>query len=347
MKYSVFCILSFALYTFNLFGQTPPEDGNYSIDSSEKACSTAMNSQICEQSSFDCESCNTCCASCCDGWVYVDHVEGHWLDNRQGYTSLGVFLPVPILKSSTFLPFVDLRGHWFNNGKAAANLGGGLRYINTKTSRVFGVNAFYDYRRISWNNDAHQLGIGFEALSPCWDIRINGYLPLGERSFHSKRHCFEFSGDFFATCRASRSSMSGFDAEIGKWLTRCNCFNLYGAVGFYSYFPNKHNRNLYGGQARLLADIGRYVSLEVRGGYDQVSHGMMQGRIAITIPFDAIFRRTGNNCNDRGCQSCCCFDIACQPIYRQEIIALSGKDCCWQWNWDDGDDDSDFSQSSW
>ncbi len=79
-------------------------------------------SQACEQSYCDCAPCNPCCTSCCDGWVYVDHVEGHWLDNREGYTSLGVFLTGPYFKKISLHAFVDLRGHWFNNGKAAANL---------------------------------------------------------------------------------------------------------------------------------------------------------------------------------------------------------------------------------
>ncbi len=56
---------------------------------------------------------------------------------------------------------------------------------------------------------------------------------------------------------------------------------------------------------------------------------MVQGRISITIPFDKILHWTGKNCSDRTNQSCCCCDLACQPHYRQEIIALSGKDCCW------------------
>lgn len=347
MKYSVLYIFSLILYTTTLFGQSTTESSNYPIDFdmdfnmdfNEEASSAPIGNELYEEPCFDCAPCNPCCMSCCDGWVYVDHVEGHWLDNREGYTSLGLFVPVPISKTPRFLPFLDLRGHWFNDGKAAANLGGGLRLINYNTSRVFGVNAFYDYRKVSWNNEVHQIGIGFEALSPCWDFRFNGYFPLGERSFHSRRHHFEFTeGDgFMASCRESRNSMAGFDAEVGRWLNRCNCFNLYGAIGFYSYFPNKNKRNLYGGQARLLADIGRYVSLEVRGGYDQVSHGMVQGRITITIPFDTISRWAGNNCSNRNCQNCCCFDVACQPIYRQEIIALSGKDCCWEWNWCDSE----------
>lgn len=283
---------------------------------------------------FECIQSNNCCNTCCEPWIYLDHVEGRWLDNTQGYTSFGLFLPLPIFGTSKLLPFVDLREHVFNRGRTAGNFGGGVRFRANKISTAFGVNAFFDYRKASWNHYFYQLGFGFEVLNPCCDFRVNTYLPIGERHAHSKLQVFNLGDGFKAKCRERRNSMYGYDVELGRWLKRvglCDNFNLYGAVGFYSYFPNKHQHDVYGGEARLAARIGNYLSFEIKGGYDNVFHTLVQGRITLTIPFD-IFTKIRQCCHQECCSS---YDIACQPIYRQEIIPLSNKECCCTWNWDD------------
>lgn len=285
-----------------------------------------MSSEPCAEMPDDCTptcDCGCCPSICCEPRVYVDHVEGRWLDNREGYTSLGVFLP---LTHGNFLPFLDVRSHVFNDGWTAANLGGGFRIANNDASAIFGINAFYDYRKAAWSHYYRQVGVGMEVLSECLDFRLNGYFPI-ERTSHGEKHFFRFADGFKATCQQRRQSLSGFDAELGRYLCNCCCdcdccccFNLYAALGFYSYFPDEHEDNIYGGQLRLASKIGRYLELEVRAGYDRINHTMAQGRVTFTLPL----------CCET-CDTIC--NWMCQPIFRQEIIALGKKDCCWTWNW--------------
>lgn len=306
-----------------------PADGAPAQEGSPSLASTGNNSP---DEELECTQSNPCCNLCCEDWIYLEHTEGRWLDNNQGYTSLGIFLPLPVL-GSKFLPFVDLREHLFNNGKTAGNFGAGLRFIDYETSTAFGVNAFFDYRKASWNHYFYQLGLGFEVLTPCYDFRVNTYLPIGEKYGHSKLQVFNLGDGFQAICRERRSSMYGYDLEIGRWLKKallCDYLDLYGAIGFYSFFPQKHHQIIYGGEARLVSRFGRYVSFEIKGGYDCVFHGLVQGKIALNIPFD-IFK-TGQCCSK---ECCCSYDIVCQPVYRQEIIPLNNKECCCTWNWDD------------
>ncbi len=275
------------------------------------------------------DSCLDCCELSGCQFAYLGHTEGRWLDNREGYTTFGAFSQWPALGFNNLLTFVDVRAHVFNNGKRAANIGIGARYV-TCNNQVFGANVFYDFREAYWHHRFNQIGVGLEMLTPCWEARLNGYFPIGRRWGHSSTHHFDFSGSFSATCREKRVAMGGADFEIGRWLN-CGCFSFYAGIGPYFYLPEEH-RNVYGGEIRLLANIGRYVTLEARAGYDRVFHGEGQGTIIVSIPFELFFGgKGGDTCQ----QGCCVRDIACQRVERQEIIAISHKDCCWTWNWDD------------
>ena len=76
--------------------------------------------------------------------ISIRHIESKGIGYNQGYTTLeGFFVPIPSLNTG-WVPFLDLRGHLFNDGKPAANGGLGLRYVD---SRVWGGNIYYDYRK--------------------------------------------------------------------------------------------------------------------------------------------------------------------------------------------------------
>lgn len=280
---------------------------------------------------------NPVCASC-EYWqsplrLTLSHVEGHWLDNHEGYTSLGLFDAVYGDGYHCPLAFVDIREHVFNNGKNAANIGGGLRYGYCNS--VLGVNAYYDYRQASWNQVFRQLGVGFEFLHPCVDVRFNMYFPVGDHHRHSSTKVFDhYIGDFKATCREHRKSVGGGDLEFGRYIFckgPCDCYDLYAAIGSYYYDYTRHHDQAFGGQVRLLSHVGRFLTFEIKGGYDPVFHGQVQGRATVSIPLDCLCSLF----NDCGCCSTCS-DGCCilyTPVVRQEVIALEHKKCCWTWNW--------------
>lgn len=106
--------------------------------------------------------------------IGIRHIEGGGIGYNKGYTTFEGFI-APDPESWKAMPFLDLRGHVFDNGKIAVNAGGGVRAI--ARDRAYGLNVFYDFRntdRIHYN----QMGVGMEILGKRFDFRTNGYLPF-------------------------------------------------------------------------------------------------------------------------------------------------------------------------
>ena len=132
--------------------------------------------------------------------MHVDfrHIEGNGVGYDKGYSTMEAFF-APRKLLGSILPFVDLRGHIFNDGTYAANGGMGMRCLFPSTCLALGGNVFYDYRH-SRHHDYNQVGAGLELLGARWDLHINGYLPFWKkksRPFHR------------------REAISGLDVEIG------------------------------------------------------------------------------------------------------------------------------------
>lgn len=279
--------------------------------------------------------------------IYGKHAEGKWFGDSSGYTTLGLFSTIPQKTFYTVLPIIDLRGHFFNNRRTASNIGAGLRYLKPSDHLALGANLFYDYREGSFKHGYHQMGVGLEWLSLCFDVRINGYIPIGKVRRNSEIKKFKdidldavLDSGFKATCQQHQSAMYGADVEIGKWLKRRNpCdrydFNVYGAIGGYTYLSHAHDQRIYGADARLMSNFGRYFSFEVKGGWDQIFHRNIQASFTIAFPMvDPCFSRTTQMyARSPYFEDCFIREIALQPIYRQEIITLDDKECCWTWNW--------------
>ena len=108
--------------------------------------------------------------------ISISHIEGKGIGYKDGYTSLDLFFSD---LHNNSLPFLNLRGHIFDDGRLASNVGIGYRQL--WRDYVFGGNIYYDYRnthRLNYN----QISAGFEVLGKRWDFRINGYLPVGAKA---------------------------------------------------------------------------------------------------------------------------------------------------------------------
>lgn len=233
----------------------------------------------------------------------VRHIESGGIGYNDGYTTLEVFLSPEV---NQYMPFLDCRGHVFNNGKWAANIGGGLRTLCN--DRVYGINAYYDYRDVGHFN-ANQFGIGFESLGELYDFRINGYLPVGKKSSKPYDTNFAgFSGNHLLLSQKYKSAMKGVNAEFGAHLTQCQSFDIYAAVGPY-YFCGP----TWGGKARISGTYRDFLTLEISDSYDRTFHNNFQAQISLGFSF--------------GCESCCnnerVYDRMLQSVNRQEIIVIA------------------------
>lgn len=253
--------------------------------------------------------------------ISIRHIEGGGIGYNQGYTTLEAFL-APDPGRCYLLPFLDVRGHLFDKGKWAANAGAGLRTI--LGTRVYGINAYYDYRnteRLNYN----QVSAGLETLGQIVDLRINGYLPFGKKissPFHTK--FVGFSGHNLIVSRKFQYALKGADAEIGFHFGKSRLFDFYAAAGPY-YYRGELGRNIWGGKARLAGMFKDYITLEVSDSYDNTFHNRFQGQVSITVPFGP-----KSHVKKRGSITSCKLadDITSrmvQPVGRQEIIPVKSK----------------------
>jgi hypothetical protein len=248
------------------------------------------------------------------------HIEAGGVGYNKGYTTLETFLATDPSNWSV-MPFLDLRGHVFNDGKLAANAGLGARA--TLGCRVYGLNAYYDYRN-SHHKGYNQVGAGLETLGDTWDFRVNGYLPVGKKVSKAYDVEFaEFSGHSILVNRKFRYAMKGIDAEAGFHFGKTSNFDFYAAAGPY-YFKGDMGKAAFGGKARLAASFKEYITVEVSDSYDAVFHNNVQGQLTLSFPFGP---RSNPKMKSDCCPNTCDFATTLatrmvQPVARQEIVVL-------------------------
>lgn len=244
--------------------------------------------------------------------IILRHIESGGVGYNNGYTTLGAFLSAdPNLWRVT--PFIDGRGHLFDNGTWAANGGIGLRSQLGK--RIYGINAYYDYRGTKHLN-YNQASVGFETLGTLVDARINGYLPFSRKTSDPYDTEFGyFSGHYLFLSQKVEFAMKGVDTEVGFHLGNCDSWNFYASAGPY-YFRGPSGPNAWGGKIRASISYQDLVTFEVIESYDNVFHNKTQGQIGISIPLGR--KNTETRTKKLYCRSL-------QPVARNEIVVLNHK----------------------
>lgn len=219
--------------------------------------------------------------------VRVDfrHIEAGGIGYNQGYSTIALFsaLKDPLWQPRLY-PFVDLRGHIFNDGRLAANAGIGLRYL--RNDFAYGINGYYDYRN-KHHFYSNQVGMGLEFFSNRWAVRANGYIPIGKTASNSwGQPLFDhFSGHYMYIKRKQLYTFAGADAEASGNLANFRGWNLLGGAGPYYLYGKTNHQNVYGGKGRLRASYQRAFFLELSGSYDNFFHGQIQGEAGFSIHF--------------------------------------------------------------
>lgn len=251
--------------------------------------------------------------------IAVRHIEANGIGYDKGYTTLEAFLSPSEYWCDCWMPFLDVRGHIFNDEKLAANIGIGARFLS---SRVWGINAYYDYRN-THHQSFNQISVGLESLGTVWDFRINGYLPVGDTKSSFFRTRFdEFHGNHMILKRTREFAMRGVNAEVGIHLNQIKNVPIYFAAG--PYFFNDDKDTAWGGQLRAVIDFSEYVRIEGNTSYDNVFKWIGQGQISLIFPFG---RR--KEVRKRKCYTCCdellLSERMVQRVDRNEIIVVDKK----------------------
>ena len=249
------------------------------------------------------------------------HIESKGIGYNQGYTTLeGFFVSPSITNETRCIRFFDLRGHLFNNGKPAANVGMGFRWDGPM---IWGVNVYYDYRKTSHLN-YNQVSCGLEALGRVVDLRVNGYKPVGKykSSLYGAQSSY-FSGHSLYILRKREFALEGINGEIGFHMSKSRWLEIYSALGPY-YFTNS-GKNTVGGQLRLACNVRDILRVEGNTSYDPLFGWIGQGQVALSYAFNSQKIRKKEN-KKRSCQhQATMWSRAFQRVDRQEIIVVDTK----------------------
>ena len=272
--------------------------------------------------------------------VSVRHIEGKGIGYNDGYTSLtGFFAPNP--EGLPVLPFADVRGHVFDDGKFATNVGFGLRGI-LGDCWVFGGNTYYDFRHTKHHN-YNQVSVGFEALHPRWEVRANGYLPVGRKTskLFDKNETTATTFNSFSGHNALLNNcitktgkmeyaMKGVDSEVGFHLFRSKDYDVF--VGAGPYYFNFDEKNAIGGKVRAAVRIFEYVTLEAMNSYDTRFKEIIQGQISVNIPFGPRDDLSKSKTFAKSDKAYLLNQRMIQDVARQEIVVVDRKrkteQCC-------------------
>lgn len=283
------------------------------------------------EQSFDFNDCTPCETQCCSSSLFnlsnsrfeIGYAFGRYISLDENYLELGFFSP--ILNSDSYQLLVDTKGYRFDNGKWGASAGLGFR--TALCDSVIGANVFYDYLRGSYKNNFNQVGVGVEWLSGCFDVRANGYFPVGTTTYYDCACVFDdFSDSLFASKSFAEYAYTGFDAEVGMNLFSYCDFNFYAAGGPYYYKRTGKNFDFWGGYGRFEVSWKDMLSAQVIVTGDKVYSTRVQGIVRLSLPFSFF----SSSCNTQ----CVCNEQLLRPIRRNGVI-LTDKCCDWTWNWDD------------
>ncbi|MEB3356238.1 MAG: right-handed parallel beta-helix repeat-containing protein [Synechococcales bacterium] len=159
-----------------------------------------------------------------------------------------------------------------NDGQIGGNLLFGHRAYSQSSDRIWGGYVSLDNRETDESDDFYQLGLGFETLGNVLDLRINGYVALGDTSQVVEEELLSSTSSGISTgfegnllvlssreerriLRVEEIALSGFDAELGAKVLDWNDGDgdLRGYAGLYFYDA-----------AKVDSTLGWRVGLEVR-----------------------------------------------------------------------------------
>lgn len=233
-------------------------------------------------------------------YSFLKHREHKGVGYDTGYTS--VDLMVNLIDFSQFYPFLNARGHVFNNGRFAANLGVAGRYLSPRKDWILGINVFYDYRDTKLFA-GQQLGAGAELFFRSTALRFNSYVPIGVVKRKEGSHI--------------QVALTNLQGEVETSLLKWDSFILRGAVGVYYLakrtFDDSTFGKTWGTQIKLTSILYEWIELGMETTYDYIFNFTFQGYVALKIPL-------GNSRlhfpNDSFLPS------LFQPIRRNEIIPI-------------------------
>lgn len=217
-------------------------------------------------------------------------------------------------------PFIDLRYHFSKDCPAyAGNIGFGLRIKPETTNIIFGINSYYDIKKVH-NTCFNQIGIGAELFSCLCNMRLNGYIPVGKKKIFTSSCLFdEYEGGYFILRENFLKSLKGVNFEIECLLAKICCTDVFLAFGTYFYKNGQCSckGNIYGTEYRLSIQPCSIITFDVMTTQDNMFKNRFQAQLTLTLPLKCL---------------CEYQKMLFQPVRRHEMIAVA-KESWWTWNY--------------
>jgi hypothetical protein len=160
--------------------------------------------------------------------------------------------------------FGDARLNVLNDATIGANLGLGYRKYNLEWNRIFGINAYWDWRDTGTTGFS-QIGVGLESLGPLVDFRANAYIP--DIDSLDGTTSSEFVGHRLILNK--QLAMTGFDAEMGVSVLNEDRWQLKLFGGGY-YFDGHKGENAGGWRFRAETNLDQQYFVDARVQHDKV-----------------------------------------------------------------------------
>lgn len=254
------------------------------------------------------------------------HVFNEGVGRDRGFSSLEWFLPLE-QDSEAEMWFGDFRGLMFDDAEFGGNLGGGYRWYDADLDRIFGVNAYWDFRTET-GLVFNQVGIGLETLGPVFDLRVNGYTPTVNDTNQRLPLVF-FEGHNLLNRQFD--AMTGVDYEAAFNLPDLGPIQTRVAGGGY-FFDSSNTDAASGWRARLEVAFRDSVAASVAVQEDDVFGRTVNVIVELrrTIqhtrsPSRRSMRHKFRNENGGGDGSTVLHRLA-DPVYRQQNIVLKQRE---------------------
>jgi len=229
-----------------------------------------------------------------DSALYQPRVTGQFLAG--GEQQLGGFADamIPVWQRADRFWFADASAMLGQSQRQTYSAGLGARSLYQKPSHqgIVGAFAFVDYYHTARNNEFLQLNPGVEWLTTNHEVRLQGYLPLNDKS---QRFANTLASTIpaFATNESQKSASDlfgatghriidtpvalveevgpGFEVEAGKRFHFGLEQDSWVRIGAY-HFGFKDADDIYGVQANIEMPLNQTVSLLVQNNYDNQNH---------------------------------------------------------------------------
>jgi len=205
------------------------------------------------------------------------------MESFGGSPSFGIFdLMWPLASNVSTILYWGARGliETSNNGLTnkltqTATFELGYRHM-IHDAFILGGYMMVDRQITGLNNYFTQLNPGFEYLSTAWDVRANGYLPVGKTrrflgvGFGLPGNVPALSGHNISleTFLNNEIAQAGFDVEVGRSLPGAP--RLRGYAGYSHYFARAGGFVVNGARMRVDYLFGDHTELEFRDAYDHI-----------------------------------------------------------------------------